>query len=200
MYSCLDDLCHNFLRGWLQKVVRIHLHPCCWLAVATNLRALVCVTFFSHFLSSWAAKRLPDCLMNSSRRTWSEGFCELLRIRDWDINICCFCELTSSPSCGSKFPGLGRTGEISSRCFDLLLCNTAGWPLIPSGGTQATQITLHTVTDPLALGELSKWCVCHMQDVGMQDISSWFGFGEPSFVEVRRFLLLPWNVCPLLRL
>lgn len=121
--------------------VRIHLHPCYPLSVATNVRVLLYVTFISHFLRSWAAKTLPDCLINDSRITWSQGFCELLRIRGWDINFCCFSELASSPSCGSEFSDLGGTRGISSRCFDLLLFNTAAWPLILSGRTSVPRIS-----------------------------------------------------------
>lgn len=133
MCCFLDDFCHKFLREWWQKLVRIHLHSCYPLAVATNVRVTLYGTFFSHFLRSWAAKRLPDHLVNGSRVTWSQGFYELLRIRGWDINICCFCELASSPSCGSEFPDLGETEGISSRCFNLLLFYSTAWPLISSG-------------------------------------------------------------------
>lgn len=144
--------------------------------------------FFCGWLSSLISldpeqQRLVDYLINSSRRTWSEGFCELLRIRDWDINICCFCELASSPSCGSKFPGLGRTEKFLQDVLIYCVLTVLGkpWPHLEEPRLPKLLCTLWLI--PCFRRVIQVMCFCHMQDVGMHGISSWSGFGEPSFVE-----------------
>lgn len=116
-----------------------------------------------------------------------------LRIRDWDINICCFCELASSPSCGSTLPGLGRTGEISSRCFDLLSLTLLS----------DSQSCLEEPRLPKSLCTL--WLIPLLWESYPSDVfvshpgcrvAGYLCFGEPSFVEARRLLATMECVSP----